>query len=91
MANQVHKWAHMSVGSVPKVVRWLQAGRVLQTPAHHNRHHGGRRDTHYCVVTNVLNPVLDSIGFWRALEELVLRVCGRQRRPEMAFDVIPTA
>jgi ubiquitin-conjugating enzyme E2 variant len=87
-ANQIQKWAHMNGATVPRAIRWLQASRLLQTPAHHNRHHGGRLDTHYCVVTNALNPVLDAIGFWRALETVIRRVSGCERRPEMSYDAV---
>ena len=87
-ANQVHKWSHANGVAVPRVILLLQAGRVLQTPAHHNRLHAGERDTHYCVVTNILNPVLDGTGFWRALEAGVRRLTGHRRRPEMSYEAV---
>jgi plasmanylethanolamine desaturase len=87
-ANQIHKWSHMNGLAAPRVIRWLQTSRVLQTPMHHNRHHGGDRNTHYCVVTNILNPVLDATGFWRALEIAIHRVTGRERRPEVSFNAV---
>lgn len=85
-ANQIHKWAHMRNREAPRFIRILQSLRVLQSPAHHLRHHTGSRDTHYCVVTNLLNPVLDRIYFWRVLEVLVEAVCGRERRPDVSVE-----
>jgi plasmanylethanolamine desaturase len=86
-ANQVHKWAHMPSASVPKMVRWLQGSGVLQTSEHHAVHHAGRKDSRYCVVTNVLNPVLDTVKLWRFLEWLILMVAAQQRRPDPSVQV----
>ena len=61
----------------------LQRLYVLQTPRHHGRHHQGDKNTHYCVVTTFLNPLLEEVGFWRRLEKLVGRMwrrCGTQSR-----------
>lgn len=79
-ANQIHKWAHSSRREQPAIAHWLQRARILQTPRHHARHHSGRKNTHYCVITNFVNPVLETIRFWTALEWLVLRTTGVARR-----------
>jgi plasmanylethanolamine desaturase len=76
-ANQMHKWAHMNPRENPKLVTWLQRVHLLQSPRHHGRHHAGTKDSHYCVVTNFLNPVLEEVNFWRRLEGVVQRVTGR--------------
>ena len=67
-ANQVHKLSHRSAAENGAVVVALQRLRLLQTPRHHQRHHVGGKDSHYCVLTNLLNPVLDRCRFWRGLE-----------------------
>lgn len=69
-ANQIHKWAHMTDRNPakPKVIGWLQRVYVLQSPMHHGQHHRKPNNSHYCTVTNWLNPILDAIGFWRGLE-----------------------
>ena len=87
-ANQVHKWAHMPALDVPRFVRMLQRTGVLQAAAHHLQHHGGSRDTHYCVVTNLLNPLLDRIYFWRALEFVIQGAFGRKRRPDVSVNAV---
>jgi len=70
-ANQFHKWNHMPRRRVPGAVRALQALRILQSGRHHAHHHRGAKDTHYCVITPFLNPLLDRSRFWRRLELLV--------------------
>lgn len=84
-ANQVHKWAHRGPRENPALVTWLQKYRILQTPREHARHHRGRKDSHYCVLGNGLNPILERIRFWVFLETLVERVTGAKRRSDPAF------
>ena len=83
-ANQIHKWNHMRNSSVPPVVRVLRRLFLLQAPQHHAQHHRGAKDSHYCVITVVLNPLLDRIGWWCRLEKLMAPVLGvprSQRHP----------
>lgn len=81
-ANQIHKWNHVP-GRAPWYVRGLWATGLLQRPRHHARHHAGRKNTHYCVVTPFVNLVLDHIGFWRALERIVVPITGAPRREDL--------
>jgi hypothetical protein len=78
-ANQVHKWNHMRRSSVPLAVRVLQRLNVLQSARHHARHHHGGKNSHYCVMTGMLNPLLDRVGFWRGLEKLLVPILGLPR------------
>lgn len=73
VANEVHYWQH---APAPRWVRKLQAMGVLATPQQHALHHRGVHDTHYCLITNWLNPVLDGLRFWRGLEWLVAVALG---------------
>jgi plasmanylethanolamine desaturase len=83
-ANQLHKWAHAPRGRVPAPVRGLQRLGVLQSPAQHALHHVGAKNTRYCVVTTLLNPVLDAAGFWRGLEACTVPLLGAPRRTDLA-------
>ena len=56
-ANQIHKWAHRTREENAWLIGTLQRLHLLQTPRHHGRHHQGQRDSHYCVITNFLNPL----------------------------------
>lgn len=81
-ANQVHKWSHRTRRENSAVVRLLQRLRLVQSPAHHHRHHVDGKDSHYCVLTDFLNPLLDGVRFWRGLEWLIARVTGVRRRDD---------
>src|SRR5262249_46005216 len=58
-ANQVHKWAHRTRAENGPIISWLQDIRLLQTPRHHALHHANPKNTYYCPVTNVVNPMLE--------------------------------
>lgn len=81
-ANQIHKWAHKNRHENPKIVTWLQDLYILQNARHHGKHHTGEKNTHYCVITVFLNPILDNVGFWRGLEWIIsaLATITHQRR-----------
>lgn len=63
-ANQVHKWAHRTPRENGLFISLLQRVRLVQTPRHHACHHTDPKNSHYCVRTNLLNPLLDGIRFW---------------------------
>lgn len=68
-ANQIHKWAHITrYENKPRIIGLLQKLYILQRTDHHGKHHRKPNDSHYCTVTNLLNPVLDKLRFWRGLE-----------------------
>ncbi len=79
-ANQIHKWAHQNRQEKPWLVTKLQDWNIIQGARQHGRHHRGEKNTYYCVITNVLNPVLEEMRFWVGLERLILRVTGVERR-----------
>lgn len=68
---------------------WLQRAHLLQSPRHHGSHHAGSKNSHYCVVTNFLNPVLEEVNFWRRLERLVQRLTGRAPKPPYRTQASP--
>jgi hypothetical protein len=71
-ANQIHKWAHITrYENKPKIIGWLQKTYILQSTRQHGRHHRQPNNSCYCTVTNALNPLLDSIKFWRGLEYVI--------------------
>ncbi len=75
--SQLHKWAHLR--RRPAWVGALQRSGVLLSPEHHDRHHRGQHSAAYCIATGWLNPLLDGVGFFRALERLLAPLSGRQR------------
>jgi plasmanylethanolamine desaturase len=83
----VHRWNHGPRRLVPAPVRWLQKLGVLQSPVHHGAHHRGDRNTHYCVVTPLVNRILDTTGFWRRIERLLVPPGAAPRRTDLAKAV----
>lgn len=81
-ANQIHKWNHLGASRVGPHVRLLWRTGILQRPAHHAQHHAGDKNTRYCVVTPFVNPLLDSLRFWRGLERVLVPLAGGAPRRE---------
>lgn len=79
--NFVHKWNHQRDSERPGWVKALQACRIVQSPSEHHSHHAGQSDTAYCVVTPLLNPILDGIGFWRGVEWAIEKTFGLKANP----------
>ncbi|MEM1379961.1 MAG: fatty acid desaturase CarF family protein [Pseudomonadota bacterium] len=87
MAGETHRWAHLKPGEVPRVVRWLQEVKVLQTAQHHWAHHRRGFNTHYCTITNAVNPTLDGLRVFRVIEGLVEGLTGiKPRTDREAYD-----
>ncbi len=84
-ANQVHKWSHRTARENGPVITTLQRLHLIQSPRHHHSHHVGAKNSHYCVLTDVLNPILDRCRFWRGLEFALSRVFGLKTRDEDAL------
>jgi plasmanylethanolamine desaturase len=69
-SNQVHRWAHSS--RPPRAVQVLQRTGLLQSTAHHAEHHKRPYASRFCTLTTFLNPVLDRVRFWHALEKIAV-------------------
>lgn len=74
--NEIHKWAHRTRAENGLLITWLQERKLIQGRAHHGRHHGGDRNSHYCTLTCWMNRILERIHFWRGLEWCIARVTG---------------
>jgi plasmanylethanolamine desaturase len=70
ITNQLHQWAHMD--SPPRIVRAMQRARLILSPEHHNIHHTHPHTDAYCITTGWMNPVLDKLRFFRALEHILV-------------------
>lgn len=81
-ANEVHKWSHRTRKENGWLISKLQDCYILQTPHHHAVHHTNPKDVRYCPVTNVVNPILDGLHFWTALEWILERSIGLKRQPD---------
>jgi len=81
-ANEFHKWEHRTRKENGRVISFLQDIRVLQTGRHHARHHTDPKNSHYCTITNFVNPVLDGLRVWAGIEWVLAKTVGLERRPD---------
>lgn len=86
MSNEVHASAHRSPQENGRIVTALQKTGLLQSHRHHAAHHRKGKDTHFCVLTNHVNPVLERIRFFQTLEAIVTRVTGVRPRPDLSVN-----
>lgn len=82
MTNLVHRWAHQTPAENGRLITRLQATGVIQSRATHAAHHRMPRTSHYCALTNFVNPLLERIALWTKLERLIFRLTGTPRRVE---------
>lgn len=79
-ANEIHKWTHQSRKEKPKLAHWLHRFKLVQSAKGHAKHHSGNMNTHYCTVTDYLNPLLEKINLWRRFEKVIKKVTGKAPR-----------
>ena len=60
-ANEFHKWEHRTRKENGRLISFLQDIKILQSAKHHALHHTDPKNSHFCTISNVLNPVLDKI------------------------------
>lgn len=76
--NITHRWAHTPRVKLHPVIQFLQWTGLFISMRQHGEHHIVDRrlaekensERRYCAMTSWLNPVLDRIGFFSALEYL---------------------
>ena len=73
--NEIHAIGHRTDKENGRFVMWLQKIGLLQTRKTHGWHHKAPYDTNFCVMTEYLNPVLNFIHFWQAVEWAIAK-CG---------------
>ncbi|EFJ49416.1 hypothetical protein VOLCADRAFT_89823 [Volvox carteri f. nagariensis] len=71
MSQQFHAWSHMKKSELPPAVVALQDSGLLIGRRMHGAHHKAPFEGNYCIVSGWWNPLLDSSGFFRALEKLI--------------------
>lgn len=86
-ANEIHASAHRSPKENGRLITALQKTGLIQSHRHHAAHHRCGKDSHYCVMTNHLNPVLERVQFFQTLERIVKWTTGQS--PRMDDSVNP--
>ena len=84
-ANEFHKWEHRTRKENGRLISFLQDIKILQSAKHHALHHTDPKNSHFCTISNVLNPVLDKIQFWNGLEWLLAKTIDLKRQPDTSI------
>ena len=72
-AQELHKWAHFTKRDAPACANALQDSGLAVSRRAHLVHHKSPFETNYCIVSGHCNRLLDSTGFFLALERLIYR------------------
>jgi len=81
--NEFHKWAHLT--HAPWWIDLLQRLWIVLPRKHHGLHHRPPFDRNYCIATGHLNWLLDTVGYWRAMEAVIQGVTGFKPREDDAL------
>lgn len=73
-ANEIHRFTHRSPKENGRIITAIQKTGLLQSFQHHAQHHRKAKDTHFCVMTNYLNPILERVQFFQRIEAVVHKV-----------------
>ena len=71
LTNIIHRWSHTRPEDNVFIVRWLQKLGLFQSTTHHTFHHSGDSGSHYCLLTDHINPILETLGLWRGLDRFM--------------------
>ena len=83
-ANHVHKLSHRTRQENCPFIAKLQDWNILLTPHQHGLHHTDPKNTYYCPVTNLVNPILERINFWERAEAVIEKLTGVTHRHDTA-------
>jgi hypothetical protein len=73
LSSQAHFWSHRP-SKAPTIIRILQETGLIQSPKQHSRHHRPPMLGYYCALTDILNPILEQVNFWRRIELILTGV-----------------
>lgn len=65
-ANVIHKWTHRTTAENGKLISFFQKMKFIQSRRHHGIHHRAPFDVNYCILTDLLNPILRKVRFWES-------------------------
>lgn len=74
LTNVIHRWSHTQAQDNVLPVRVLQRIGLFQSTPHHTFHHSGASDSHYCLLTDHINPLLEAMGLWKGLDRIMMHI-----------------
>ena len=72
--NEIHFINHVPYNKLNAVHKFMADIGIFQSRAQHNLHHRQPYDTHYCVILNFTNVILEMLNFWRRLEYAIEKI-----------------
>lgn len=85
--NEIHRWNHMS--KTGSFVTFMKDSGLIQIQKQHSLHHKQPHNQYYCVMTSLLNSILERVNFWRKLEWVVKATTGIAPKRENRRDSKP--
>jgi len=79
LTNVIHGWSHHTAEENGPMLTALHKLGLFQSPKHHVHHHIDENGSHYALLTDHVNPVLEAVGLFPFLEKVIKR-CGLQSR-----------
>lgn len=74
LSQEFHKYSHMK--KPPSIIKFLQNNSIILSRKEHGLHHTSPFEGNYCILTGIMNPLLDRSNFFRHLERIVFRITG---------------
>lgn len=74
LANEFHAISHRSDKENGTLIVILQKIGIVQSRKMHGHHHQSPYNINYCVLTNYLNPILNTIRLWDGIEFLIAKL-----------------
>ena len=87
LGNEIHRWNHMA--KTNRFVTFMKDSGLIQVQKQHSLHHKQPHNQYYCVMTSLLNAVLERVNFWRKLEWIVKATTGITPKRENRRDSKP--
>lgn len=84
VSSEVHRLAH-TPRPASLLLRILQDVGLIQSCAHHAGHHRPGAARRYCVLTDLLNPLLDGLSIWARIEGCLRRLGFKLAADEQAI------
>lgn len=82
ISKEIHVWAHRTPRENGAIITWMQRWHIVQSPKTHAVHHTNPKRESFCVMTDIMNPVLDRTRFFRHVEALIKFTTGVGVRPD---------
>ena len=84
-SNIIHRFSHMRDCENSPVILFLQKIGILSSHTHHSVHHN-TPNRRYCVISTYNNYVLDSVNFWRIIENIIYMITGVAPHRKQTYD-----